>query len=310
MTRDPLACDDPLAERRFVYAKAAADKGDFVTAAEVLEQALERAPDWAVAWFALGEAREKLGDLDGAADAFRAALRCDPADAQAAMARLALIGRGDTPLALPHAYVTRLFDQYAPRFNAHLTDTLGYRAPALIAAALGSVAPARRFSCALDLGCGAGLMGEALRDDVERFIGVDLSPAMIEQARERGAYDALAVDDATAFLRRQAQPAFDLVVAADSLVYIGDLAPLLAAVAAALTADGLFAFSLERFEGERFALGATMRFAHSRAYVEATAGEAGLRPFIIRSACARREGGADVPGLICVFERKVRRAGA
>ena len=129
MTRDPLASRELIAERRFAYAKAAAEEGDFRAAAEVLEQALERAPDWAGAWFALGEARGTLGELDAAAEAFRAALRSDPADAQGATARLALIGRGDAPAALPQAYVARLFDQYAPRFEAHLTERLGYCAP-------------------------------------------------------------------------------------------------------------------------------------------------------------------------------------
>ena len=78
MTRDPLASGDPLAERRFAYARAAADEGDFRTAAEVLEQALERAPGWAAAWFALGEARQRLGEIDAAAAAFRSTLRADP----------------------------------------------------------------------------------------------------------------------------------------------------------------------------------------------------------------------------------------
>jgi predicted TPR repeat methyltransferase len=108
MMRVPLAAWDPLAERRFAYAKSAAADGDFSAAAEVLEQALERAPDWAAAWFAFGEARERLGDVDAAAEAYRAALRSDPPDAQGAMARLALIGRGDPPSALPQAYVARL----------------------------------------------------------------------------------------------------------------------------------------------------------------------------------------------------------
>ena len=58
-------------------------------------------------------------------------LATDPADAQGAMARLSLIGRGDAPGALPEAYVARLFDDYAPRFDVHLTETLGYHAPAL-----------------------------------------------------------------------------------------------------------------------------------------------------------------------------------
>ena len=302
MTRDPLASGDPLAERRFAYARAAADEGDFRTAAEVLEQALERAPDWAAAWFALGEARERLGEIDAAASAFRSTLGADPADSQGAAARLALIGRGEAPPSLPAAYVARLFDQYAPRFEAHLTGALGYRAPALIAEALSAVAPGRRFASALDIGCGDGLMGEALRDRVGHLTGVDLSPAMIAKARERGVYDALVVGDATEFLARQPPAAFDLVVAADSLVYVGDLAPLFAAVADALAADGLVVFSVETSEDEGFGLAASMRFAHSRAYVEATAHGAALSPLLIRPESTRREAGRNAPGLICVLE--------
>ncbi len=95
MMRDPLAAGDLIAERRFAYAKAAAEEGDFSAAAQLFEQALERAPNWAAAWFALGDAREKLGDLDAAAQGFRMSLVADPADAQGARARLALIGRGE-----------------------------------------------------------------------------------------------------------------------------------------------------------------------------------------------------------------------
>ena len=71
MAHDPLASGDLVAERRFAHAKAAARQGDFGAAAELFEQTLERVPRWAAAWFALGEAREQLGDLDAAADAFR-----------------------------------------------------------------------------------------------------------------------------------------------------------------------------------------------------------------------------------------------
>jgi predicted TPR repeat methyltransferase len=303
MPRDPLAAGDLIAERRFAYAKAAADEGDFGAAAELFEQALERAPNWAAAWFALAEAREKLGDLDAAAQAFRISRVADPADAQGALARLALIGRGDAPPALPQAYVARLFDDYAPRFDKHLTQNLGYRAPALIADALSAAAPGRGLVSALDLGCGTGLMGAPLRDRVDRLAGVDLSAAMIAKARERGLYDRLVVDDALAMLGREPPGSFDLIVAADALVYIGELAPLFAAVGSALTADGLFAFSVETCEGDGFKLEPTMRFAHSRPYIEATAREAGLRFLLIQSASTRREAGADAPGLICVFEK-------
>ena len=311
MTHDPIASGDLIAARRFAYAKTAANEGDWRAAAELFEQTLERAPYWAAAWFALGEMREKLGDLDAAAEAFRMSLGADPADAQGATARLALIGRADTPRVLPQAYVARLFDDYASRFDKHLIKNLGYRAPALIADALSAAAPGRRFASALDLGCGTGLMGEAVARAASTILtGVDLSAAMIAKARERGIYDELIIGDAAAPMRTSGRAAFDLIVAADAIVYVGDLAPLFAAVTTALAADGLFAFSVETYAGEGFRLEPTLRFAHSRPYVEATARRLSLRPLLIQSASTRREAGADAPGLICVFERTEQQARA
>jgi predicted TPR repeat methyltransferase len=268
----------------------------------VLEQALERAPDWPPALFALGEARAKLGDANGAATAFRAALAADPADALGAEARLALLGEGAPSHDLPRAYVARLFDDYAQRFDRHLLEELAYRGPALIDAAIEAAAPGRRFVRALDLGCGTGLAGAPLRARVERLEGVDLSAAMLAKARERGLYDALETADIVDYLRRFGA-AFDLIVAADALVYCGDLRPVFAATAAALVPDGLFAFTVESFAGDGYRLGETMRFAHARAYVEASAAEAALRPLIVEAASTRREKGADVPGLAAVFVR-------
>ena len=68
---------------------------------------------------------------------------------------------------------------------------------------------------------------------------------------------------ATPRAMRERPSAFDLIVAADVLVYVGDLAPLFAAVETALTADGLFAFSVETYEGDGYRLEPTIRFAHS-----------------------------------------------
>ena len=67
---------------------------------------------------------------------------------------------------------------------------------------------------------------------------------MIEKARARGLYDELHVAEAEAALR-QWPLRFDAIVAADVLLYFGELAPLLAAAAAALRPAGIFAFSIE-----------------------------------------------------------------
>ncbi len=304
MTADPLACVDLIAWRRYAYGKAAANDGDFAAAAEMFEQALEQAPDWPPASFALAEAREKLGDVDGAADAFRKTLEADPSDAQGALPRLALIGRADPPPVLPHAYVARLFDDYAPHFDAHLTQQLHYRGPTLIAGALNAAAPGRRFAHALDIGCGAGLMAAAMRSQIDRLTGVDLSPAMIAKAHERGLYDTLKTADALGFLANSPPCAFGCILAADALCYFGDLKPILAASRRALAEVGLLAFSIETFAGEGFRLQRTMRFAHARGYVEPVAREAGFAPLLVRRASTRTEAGAEAPGLICVFEAR------
>jgi predicted TPR repeat methyltransferase len=266
----------------------------------MLEQALERAPNWPPALFALGEARAKIGDANGAVEAFRASLVADPADAQGAAGRLGLLDQGAPLRDLPRAYVARLFDDYAQRFDRHLVEDLAYRGPALIAAAIDAAAPGRRFACGLDLGCGTGLAGAPLRGRVERLEGVDLSPAMLTKARERGVYDALEAADIVDHLRHF-RAAFDLIIAADALAYCGDLRPVFAAAAAALAAGGLFAFTVETFAGEGFRLGETMRFVHAPAYVEANAAATALTPIIVEAASVRREKGVDVPGLTAVY---------
>ena len=268
----------------------------------MLEQALERAPHWPPALFALGEARAKIGDASGAADAFRASLAADPADAQGAAGRLGFLDQGEPARDLPRAYVARLFDDYAQRFDRHLVEELAYRGPALIAAAIDAASPGRRFARALDLGCGTGLAGAPLRGRVGRLEGVDLSPAMLTKARERGLYDALEAADIVDYLRCFSA-AFDLIVAADAFAYFGDLQPVFAATAAALTPGGLLAFTVETFAGEGYRLGETMRFVHAPAYVAASAAAAALSPIIIEAASMRREKGVDVPGLTAVYAR-------
>jgi predicted TPR repeat methyltransferase len=299
---DPLACPDPLAERRYAYARAAAADGDWRTAAEMFEQSLARAPDWAPAWAALGEAREKLGDLPGAGAAYSAALDADPRDHQGAGARLAQLENRRVE-ALPPAYVARLFDDYAPRFDRHLTETLGYRGPQLILAALDAIAPGRRFADALDLGCGSGLAGRALRGRVGRLAGVDISPGMIALARATGVYDELEIGDLAAFVGDRT--GVDLAVAADAFVYLGDLSPLFAAAGKALAPSGLLVFTLESGEAP-FALGPSMRFRHSDAHVRAAARTAGLEIAHFAAASTRREAGAEAPGRLVALAKSAR----
>ena len=301
-----LSSGDVLADRRYELARAYATEGDRSAAADLLMQALERAPNFASAWFALGEIRAQGGDRDGAVDAFRAALTADPRDRHGAALQLARLGVGEPGEVMTPGYVRSLFDQYAANFDEALVKGLGYRGPQLLREALRAVAARRhrlfRFARALDLGCGTGLVGEALRECCDTIVGVDVSPAMAAAARRKGIYADVAVGDMVDFITSQPEGSFDLVVAGDALVYIADLAPVCRAVARALAPYGLFAFTLETHPGSGVVLGEKLRYAHGADHVRAALNGAGLLPLVLEPASTRRENGVPVPGLLVIAE--------
>src|SRR3954462_6923287 len=217
-----------LADRRYALARDYAADGDLAAAADLYAQAVELAPGFASAWFALGETREALGDGEAAHAAFERALAADPDHRHGAALRLARLGRGDPATEALHGYVRTLFDQYAPRFDRALED-LGYRAPTLLRNAV--TKHGARFGTMFDLGCGTGLAGVAFRPHVDWLAGVDLSPKMIEAARKKGLYDRLVVGDIAPFLAEQQARSADLIIAADVFAYIADFAEVCAAVA-------------------------------------------------------------------------------
>ncbi len=189
---------DVSADRRADYAETLFSIGDHAAAAELMQDALGVAPSWVFGWFRLGEMQEQRGDLDAAEAAWRRVLELEPTDRPGAALRLALIGRAPAADAAPSAFVEALFDQYAGSFEASLVGRLDYRAPDFMLEAI-RARRERRFSLALDLGCGTGLMGERLRPFVERLEGYDLSAGMLRKAAEKGVYDHLAKADLRPF---------------------------------------------------------------------------------------------------------------
>ena len=296
---------DLAADRRYAWAQAALQDGDAAAAVDLLRQTLELVPGWAPAWLALGDACRKAGEAEEAAAAWRRSLALDPADRLGAGVRLAEAGLRPAAQAFSAAYVARLFDDYAPRFETHLTDSLGYRGPALVAAALSEAAPGRRFGRALDLGCGTGLAGAVLRPAADRLAGCDLSAAMLDRARRRGIYDELACRDLVAALEAEPAGGLDLAVAADVLIYVADLRPVFAAAARALAVGGLFAFTTQVQEegGPEVVVGADLRVRHATAHVLRLAAAAGFAVAFQSAQWARRERGEPVPGLVAVLRK-------
>jgi len=171
--------------------------------------------------------------------------------------------------------------------------------------------------------CGTMISPPSLMDDVDavqaqiarnmlrsgdwvtaRLDGIDLSPAMIEKARARGIYDWLAVADIEV-APALAEGRYDLVLAADTLVYLGDLAATMQGVARALKADGFFLFTVEKKEGEGFELGPKRRWRHSEMYMRELAEAHELEIAGLLACTPRMEGGTPVEGLAMALRKPV-----
>jgi len=298
-----LSSGNLIADRRFEWARDYEARGNLTGAADLLMQALDLAPGYAPAWFVLGELRERLRDRAGAIAAFERARATDPVDRHGAALHLVRLGAQPAG-AMPQGYVSALFEGYAPGFDQALTEGLNYRAPELLFQAVEAahVRARMKFGSMLDLGCGTGLAALPFRPFSDWIVGVDLSPAMLAQARAKGLYDRLIESEVLAFLAGEAKinARYHLVLAADVFMYLDDLAPVLKAAGQVLVSPGQLAFSVETHEGADVLLRETLRYAHGEAHVQAALAAAGLRPISLDFASTRTEKGAPVPGLIVV----------
>jgi SAM-dependent methyltransferase len=171
----------------------------------------------------------------------------DPANVEFRYLRDSLAGaRVDRP---PDSYIESFFDRFAPRFDARLVEELRYTAPEAAARVLAPRLAGRTGLRVVDLGCGTGLSGGFLRAHAGALVGVDLSAAMLERARERGIYDELVREEIGDYLARRDRASIDLALALDVFIYVGDLVRVLRAAAAALASGGLLVFSIEDLPG-------------------------------------------------------------
>lgn len=252
-----------------------------------------------------------LGRHDQAAEVYRDWLVREP-DNPVPRHMLASCGAAEAPPRAADDYVRDVFDGFAESFDEQLLNNLGYRAPEVLIEALLEVLPAAsRQLDILDAGCGTGLCAPLVRDHARRLVGVDLSGGMVEKARLRGGYDQLDVAELTAWLC--ANPAqFDLVISADTLVYFGDLLPVLCATASSLRTGGWVGFTLESIEGDGDVaeLTSSGRYRHSRSYVERVLAVCGFGDVTVRPDTLRREAGKPVQGWVVRARRAMANGAA
>ena len=245
-----------------------------------------------------------IGETAQAVVILRAWLVQEPDNAYVQHHLAACSGEG-APERASDAYVEKLFDRFAPTFDAKLAN-LHYRAPQVVADAVAAALPppSRRLAVA-DLGCGTGLCGPLLRPWADSLVGCDLSGAMLERASQRGAYDELHKAELTAFLRERPD-AFDLVVSADTLNYFGELREVAQAVHGALRSGGTFVFTLEALaagDGGTHKLQDNGRYAHDGAHAKGVFEAVGLRVETPVEAVLREEKELPVQGWLMVARR-------
>ena len=259
------------------------------------ERALALNPQLGPAWTLRGHLLRQAGRLADARVCFDNAIACGE-DVESHLYFLGALGLGALPAAAPARFVQALFDEYADGFDADLVGALNYSGHERVCRPLAALHPSPFFA-ALDLGCGSGLAAPLLRPLASHLEGVDLSPRMIERAAGPQLYDALHTAELHAHLRG-ARGRYDLVVACDVFIYIGDLAPVFDAVASVLAPGGVFAFSVERGDADLgYDLLPSLRYAHSEAYLRGLAGTHGLRVLRCERAPLRDARGDSIDGL-------------
>ena len=194
----------------------------------------------------------------------------------------------------PADLVARTFDEIADDFDDRLMRRLAYQGPERLAALIAGHAHAAGELDVLDLGCGTGLCAAFLRPYARRLAGVDLSAGMLAKAAARNLYDHLATADLLGVLA-QGEAVWDLMVAADTFPYLGDLTAVFEGACASLRPGGLFAFSTEACGEASYLLRGNGRYAHGERYVQRLA----LGRFEIAAratATLRREAASPVEG--------------
>lgn len=307
-----LGADD--VEAHYDMARALVGLGDNDEAIAVLATALRRSPTHGPmikllastlhhcarldeARALIGDALFRVGASTSGTDLLEHWARLMPDDPAPAH-RLAAM-RGDAPpVRAADEYVTYLFDRYADTFDQSLLG-LGYHGPALIASLLqaAGLAPGKQLHV-LDAGCGTGLCAPALLPYAAHLTGVDLSPAMVEKARQRGGYDSLVVAELSDFLGRHTAQ-FDLVAVMDTFVYFGELGEAFRNAAKALRPSGFLAFTLEKTDAasQGYQLNANARYSHTPAYVSQQLADAGFNIQLLDDAVLRHNDAEPVHGL-------------
>jgi len=141
-----------------------------------------------------------------------------------------------------------VFDGCADTFDKHLVQELDYDTPhRLVELICRCAGPATAQWNVLDLGCGTGLSGSAIAPYARNLVGVDLSANMLTQARALGLYQRLEQQELLQLMHDEPAASYDLIIAADVLIYFGQLDTVCGAAKRLLKRGGCLHFRSRRW---------------------------------------------------------------
>jgi predicted TPR repeat methyltransferase len=338
--------DPDFVEAHIALGSVMQTQGNTGQAAASYQRAVAIRPEHAGAQMGLGDAFEQLGRIDEAIACYRRAVAISPeSSAPHQFLGNALRGRGDLQEAVecykrvvaldpknpvrhllaaatgsnseraPREYVEQLFDEYANKFDSHLVKVLSYNVPENLPRLLRPYYdPASGKWAILDLGCGTGLSGMAMAPYARQLVGVDVSAKMLDKARERKVYNRLEYLDMVTMMEGEAAASYDVVLAADVFVYMGQLDGLAAEVQRVLRPGGLFAFSVESLDAvadtsaalpdaRGYELNVTGRYAHSIAYLDRLAAHNRFETLSTAGIHVRLHRGQPIQGYMVLWRR-------
>jgi len=289
------------------------NKADLQNAAACFETTLRLKPDFIRANTALGFTFMQSGRTAEAIACFQKTIRFEPDNGMALHMIASLTG--SNPPHPPSQYVEKLFDGFANTFDAHLRS-LQYETPNdLVTLLLQRAAPGQRKWNILDLGCGTGLVGLAVAPYANQLVGVDLSAKMLEKARVRNLYHRLEHLDLTSMMANEISSSYDLVISADTFIYVGKLDDVVREVKRLLRPGGFFAFSVEALEASltvaarqgvkleyQLQKNPSCRYAHSSEYISRLAFDNNLKLCALKTAHVRKSQGTSIHGYLVLLE--------
>ena len=223
----------------------------------------------------------------------------------AAIHLLSVVGVAATPERCSDDFVTSLFDGFADEFDNLLVDKLNYHIPELILDSVKSGLDLNSDSeqTILDLGCGTGLCGALLKPLSNNLIGIDLSPKMLDVARQKNVYKTLLIGDILEVIRGLDETC-DIVVSADVFIYIGALDEIFVECKRVLQNRGIFVFSIETCSDEgNYKLLSSGRYAHNPAYIRGMAQRQGFEEINAVETSIRTESRAPIPGMVFTLRK-------